>query len=83
MASTFEDGATLLVDETIRVTRNNGVYAIRLAGNGVQIRRCFVVAGQVMFVPDNADGAFPSYNQFDDDIEVLGQVYSILSAKPI
>jgi hypothetical protein len=83
MSPTFEDGDTLLVDETIRVTRNNGVYAIRLAGNGVQIRRAFLLAGQVVFVPDNAGGSYPSYNQFDDDIEVLGQVYSILSAKPI
>jgi SOS-response transcriptional repressor LexA len=83
MVPTFEDGDTLLVDETLRVTRNNGVYAIRLVGNGVQIRRCFVIGGQVMFVPDNSGGSYPSYNLEDDDIEIMGQVYSRLSAQPI
>lgn len=83
MSPTIEDGDTLLVDETLRATRHNGVYAIRLAGNGVQIRRAFLLAGQVVFVPDNAGGSYPSYNLEDDEIEVLGQVYSILSAKPI
>lgn len=85
MLPNFEEGDTLLVDESLTIPRNNGVFAIRIPGNGVQIRRCWMLKSldRTVFNPDNQDGQFPSYDWQDDDIEIMGQVYSKLSAAPV
>lgn len=85
MLPNFEEGDTLLVDESLTIPRNNGVFAIRIPGNGVQIRRCWILKSfdRTVFGPDNQEGQFPSYDWQDDDIEIMGQVYSKLSAAPV
>lgn len=85
MAPTLEDGDTVLVDESANALRNNVVFAIRPGGNGVQIRRCMIMKAfdQIIFLPDNKEGEFPTYELENDDIEVLGVVYSVLGARPV
>lgn len=83
MLPNLDDGDSVLVDESVTTLRNNAVFAIRPGGNGVQIRRCMILRslGRTVFVPDNE--GYPEYDLEEDDVEVLGHVYSILEARPV
>jgi SOS-response transcriptional repressor LexA len=82
MYPTLQDGEMVYVDTTQTTPRHNKVFALRIAGNGIQFRRCIDVGTHFLFVPDNREKKYPIIGP-DVEFEILGQVTEKPTLPPV
>lgn len=82
MYPTLADGELVYVDTTQTKPRHNKVFALRIAGNGIQFRRCIDAGSHYLFVPDNREKKYPIIGP-DIEFEIVGQVTEKPTLTPV